>query len=188
MSLLGGVLPVSNEASFIGLNSGSITINFVFAVVSNVSALVGEDEFSEAVHLTHLHLACVSLSISTLVDTKVFPIVVEPEAFVFGNVIAALIDAVASGLAFFPLAIIDVSINMNDTSLSILTVVLPHSAISGAFRLDLLTVPMLDFSVFLDLTVVDSAVFLIDHCFSHLQFVVLDEEFICKCASLQLGA
>ena len=117
--------------------------------------------------MTYLHLASVGLTIGTLMDAKVFPVIVEPEAFVFGDVIAALVDAVASGFAFFPLSVIDVPVNMNNTSLSVLTVVLPHAAVSRAFRLDLLSISMLDFRVFLDLTLVDGTIFLADHVFDH---------------------
>lgn len=167
-TLLSGVLPVSNEASFIRLDSCSITINFIFAVVSDVPAFVGEDEFSEAIHLTYLHLASVGLTIGTLMNAKVFPVVIEPESFVFSDVITALVDAVASRFTFFPLSIINVVVNMNYTTLSVLTVVLPHAAVSGAFRLDLFTIPMLDFSVFLDLALVNSAIFFTDHLFDNL--------------------
>jgi hypothetical protein len=117
--------------------------------------------------LTYLHLTSVGLTIGTLMDTKVFPVIVEPEAFVLGDVIAALVDAVASGFAFFPLSVIDVPVNMNNTSLSVLTVVLQHATVSRAFRLDLLSISMLDFRVFLDLTLVDGTIFLTDHVFDH---------------------
>jgi len=63
-------------------------------------------------------------------DTKVFPVVIEPESFVIGDVVAALIDSVASGFAVFPLSVVDVAVNVDNTALSVLTVVFPHATIS----------------------------------------------------------
>jgi len=70
------------------------------------------------------------LAVSTLVDAKVFPVVVEPETFVIGDVVAALIDTIASSFAILPLSVVDVAVNVDNTALSVLTVVLPHATIS----------------------------------------------------------
>lgn len=156
------VVPVSNEAGVIGLDSRSVTINFIFAVVSDVLALVGEYEFSEAVHVTCLHLSRVGLPVTFSVDSEVFPVIVEPEAFVLGDIVATLVDSVACGLAIFPFSVIDIAVNVNYAASSILTVDLPHTIVSGSLRLYLLTVTMLDFSLFLDLAVVDSAILVTD--------------------------
>jgi hypothetical protein len=92
------------------------------------------------------------------VYSKVLPVVVLPEAFVSGDAITAAIDSITCGFAIFPAAVVSVSIDVNYTSLSTLTVFSPHSAVPGPFRLHLLTVTMFDLGVFLDLTVIYSSI------------------------------
>jgi hypothetical protein len=99
------------------------------------------------------------------VNSEVFPVVVKPETFVFGDIVAALVDAISSAFAILPLTVVNVAINVNNAASAILTVVFPHSGVLGAFRLDLLAVSMLDLSLLLHLAVVDSAIFFIHYFF-----------------------
>jgi len=102
------------------------------------------------------------------VDSEVFPVIVKPEAFVFGHVVAALVDSVASGHAVFPFSVIDIAINVNYAASSILTVVFPHSRVPGSLRLHLLSVAVLDQSLFLHLPIVDSAILVADQVLNKL--------------------